>query len=454
MNRKLRYSILAADLAWITISCWLIDRMQQGLTAASSLDLINVASGLPLWSILYFSKNLEGFRGGWHLPRICAQVIVGVTYLSGILLVMSSLVQRPNSLASVLEQGCLIAVGLIAIRCIARWLVASTSRTAAKCRVVILGNGRIVRELALSISRHPETAMEVVGVLCPSETGSAKSLLSPGTVSIRTLNILGFMREKGVQELIVVEPLPPGMETAKLISNCRSAGIGVRLVPHRYELFLSKADLTEIDGIPLLSMEPQSLPVFGLELKRIVDVTGASVFLILSFPLLVLSAVALYLDKGRAFRKERRCGKDGRLFWMRRLNIDREAPDLAAYERILLQFSLTELPQLWNVFRGEMSLVGPRPESVDRVKHYSMWQRQRLAVTPGLTGLAQVHGLRDQHSSDEKARFDLQYIFHWSLFLDLSLLLQTIWILATRLVKQERFPASSQPARRLLTLPE
>jgi lipopolysaccharide/colanic/teichoic acid biosynthesis glycosyltransferase len=89
-----------------------------------------------------------------------------------------------------------------------------------------------------------------------------------------------------------------------------------------------------------------------------------------------------------------------------------------------------------------MSLVGPRPESPERVKHYSDWQRQRLSVEPGLTGLAQVQGLREEHSSEQKARFDLQYIFHWSLFLDLSLILQTVWTLALRLVRPERVPAA------------
>jgi lipopolysaccharide/colanic/teichoic acid biosynthesis glycosyltransferase len=82
-----------------------------------------------------------------------------------------------------------------------------------------------------------------------------------------------------------------------------------------------------------------------------------------------------------------------------------------------------------------MSLVGPRPESPERVRHYSDWQRQRLSVTPGLTGLAQVHGLREQHSSEEKARFDLEYIFHWSVFLDFSLILQTGWTLVVRLLR-------------------
>ena len=90
--------------------------------------------------------------------------------------------------------------------------------------------------------------------------------------------------------------------------------------------------------------------------------------------------------------------------------------------------------------------VGPRPEPHERVKHYSMWQRQRLTVTPGLTGLAQVNGLREQHSSEEKVHFDLQYISHWSLFLDLSLVLQTTWTLLLRLVHQNRL--ATRPLRK------
>jgi lipopolysaccharide/colanic/teichoic acid biosynthesis glycosyltransferase len=87
--------------------------------------------------------------------------------------------------------------------------------------------------------------------------------------------------------------------------------------------------------------------------------------------------------------------------------------------------------------RGDMSLVGPRPESAERIKHYSDWQRQRLKVRGGVTGLAQVHGLREQHSSEDKARFDLQYIFNWSPLLDLSLILQTVWTLLFRGLSQE-----------------
>jgi lipopolysaccharide/colanic/teichoic acid biosynthesis glycosyltransferase len=129
---------------------------------------------------------------------------------------------------------------------------------------------------------------------------------------------------------------------------------------------------------------------------------------------------------------------------MYRLNVERHATCPERYERLLVRWSLTELPQLWNVLNGDMSLVGPRPESPERAKYYSEWQRQRLKVKAGVTGLAQVHGLRDQHPSEDKARFDLQYIFNWSPLLDLSLILQTVWTLLFRGLRQE--PVSSEEA--------
>ena len=132
---------------------------------------------------------------------------------------------------------------------------------------------------------------------------------------------------------------------------------------------------------------------------------------------------------------------------MYRLNSPRLGTGLPAYERVLQKFSITELPQLFNVMRGEMSLVGPRPEGLERARHYTDWHRQRLKATPGMTGLAQVYGLRDRHSSEDKTRYDLQYILRRSLFQDISLLVQTAWTLTVRLFPREGLePVADEPA--------
>jgi lipopolysaccharide/colanic/teichoic acid biosynthesis glycosyltransferase len=173
------------------------------------------------------------------------------------------------------------------------------------------------------------------------------------------------------------------------------------------------------------------------------DIVLSSAILLLILPILAVAAFVVRSRKGWAFRSELRCGKDGLPFGMYRLNVERHSTSPERYERLFVRWSLTELPQLWNVLRGDMSLVGPRPESPERVKYYSEWQRQRLKFHAGVTGLAQVHGLRDQHPSEDKARFDLQYIFNWSPLLDLSLILQTVWTLLFRGLSQE--PVPTQP---------
>jgi lipopolysaccharide/colanic/teichoic acid biosynthesis glycosyltransferase len=169
-------------------------------------------------------------------------------------------------------------------------------------------------------------------------------------------------------------------------------------------------------------------------LKRTVDLVLGSALLALGSPILLATMATLWIHKGKAFASEMRCGCNGRPFRMYRFNVDRAAANLSGTEKTLALLSVTELPQLLNVLKGDMSLVGPRPEPYDRVKRYSDWQRQRLSCKPGVTGLAQVHGLREENSSEAKAYYDLRYIQDWSLLADLSLVLQTIWTISRRFI--------------------
>src|SRR6185437_10756654 len=202
-----------------------------------------------------------------------------------------------------------------------------------------------------------------------------------------------------------------------------------------------------VEGLPMLCLEETRPHKSAVALKRTADVVIATVLSILASPIICIAVAGLVLSGLRPFKRELRCGLAGEPFLMWRLNIDRDDPELSGLRLWLARLSLTELPQLVNVIAGDMSLVGPRPEPPERVKHYSESQRQRLKAKPGLTGLAQVHGLREQHASEDKARFDLQYLLHWSPLLDLSLLLQTLWTVAIR-IWSPRVPAVlSAPTR-------
>jgi lipopolysaccharide/colanic/teichoic acid biosynthesis glycosyltransferase len=220
-----------------------------------------------------------------------------------------------------------------------------------------------------------------------------------------------------------------------LVALCRRRAIRVSLVPQPYDLYLSLPHLVDLGGLPLLQLGDLAAPCSAGIGKRLLDLALGSVLALLTLPLILAAAAALRRSAGRAFRWESRVGRNGVEFSMLRLNVERECEEKFGWAWFLSQLSLTELPQLWNVLRGEMSLVGPRPESPARAQEYSAWQQQRLTVKPGMTGLAQVHGLRERHSSEDKTRLDLQYMLRSSTLRDLSLLIETVWTLIGRLLK-------------------
>jgi lipopolysaccharide/colanic/teichoic acid biosynthesis glycosyltransferase len=336
--------------------------------------------------------------------------------------------------------GLLLFLGFLAVRIIARSIMISRSARGLVRNVVIVGNGPLAREMANKIECHPEMLRKVVGFLGPGE--DAFPTVSPATrkdaITLRTLDIAELLKSRGVHEVILTVSAPGHPEILDLTLRCGSQGIAVSMVPQPYEMYLTKPELTDLDGLPLLEL--QTVPLLEDEpfWKRSFDVAMTLALLPVCIPPMLAGAALLKVKKGRAFCCEQRFGKDAKEFGIFRLNSPRRATELPMYERLLQKTSITELPQLFNVLRGEMSLVGPRPEGLDRARHYTDWHRQRLKAKPGITGLAQVHGLRDQHSSEDKTRYDLQYILRRSPFQDVSLLLQTAWTLAVRLLYPQK----------------
>jgi lipopolysaccharide/colanic/teichoic acid biosynthesis glycosyltransferase len=446
--KDIRYWIMTVDLVWVFGALGLAIGLRyvgtgdpMKFTQHFQTYSLMVFAVLVAWILLYFDMSLDGFRGGWHLPAILSKLIVAVSLLMVVVLALAFLTQHNYSRLVLFYFALFFNVGLIGARCLFRLLVSSRLGSSIEDhRCVILGNGPVAREVASKIASHPELPFEIVGFLFPDESEASNgmaSLLGKPLASIKTLQVLELLAQEKVQKLIIAMSQPNGTEVRQLIAECRKASIQVYLIPQWYDLYVSRAELVEIDGLPLLSLEEPKHSVINGALKRAVDVVLTSGILVLVSPLLLFAALFVYSKKGRAFRVELRCGKDGIPFGMYRLNLERHATNPERYERLFVRWSLTELPQLWNVLRGDMSLVGPRPESAERLKYYSDWLRQRLKVRGGVTGLAQVHGLRDQHASEDKTRFDLQYIFNWSPFLDLSLILQTVWTLAFRGLGQE-----------------
>jgi exopolysaccharide biosynthesis polyprenyl glycosylphosphotransferase len=213
---------------------------------------------------------------------------------------------------------------------------------------------------------------------------------------------------------------------------------------------LATGRVEELDGLPIYSIVTGPDRVVALVAKRLLDITGAAALLVLLSPLMLILALAVRQDSaGRALFKQRRVGLHGRTFEVLKFRTMHDGaedrltelmelneirghafkltadPRVTRVGRWLRRTSLDELPQLWNVLRGEMSLVGPRPPLVSEVQGYNVWHRRRLSMKPGMTGLWQVRA-RTEQDFDRWVETDLEYIDSWSLWLDLRILLRTI----------------------------
>ena len=257
-------------------------------------------------------------------------------------------------------------------------------------------------------------------------------------------------RELKVDEFIIAQPNVSHDRLMELVRSCRRAGLDFRVVPDLYEISLRRVNVDDLDGIPLVSLTPRNLSPTSLLLKRAIDIVVAGLVLLGLSPVWLLIALLIRLDSpGPALIRQVRVGKNGRpfvLYKFRSMYVGAEQekeklkdlneasgplfkirndPRRTRVGRILRRLSLDEIPQLINVLRGEMSLVGPRPPVPEEWELYEPWHRRRLEVSPGLTGLWQVKG-RSDLPFDEMVLLDLYYIENWSLWLDIKILLQTI----------------------------
>jgi lipopolysaccharide/colanic/teichoic acid biosynthesis glycosyltransferase len=451
-THKLERWILIADLLWIAGAFLGADLLRYGLSwdAAERVGIHAlfpfVATTLVAWTALSVFMPMDGFRGGWRLGAVVSHLLIGTGFTFALLVGIGYFTRTYVSRLALGYFILLLTFGFAAIRGGARTLLRKRHQYGDIWRVVILGNGRIAQEVAAKMQQHPEMLCRVVGMLFPSELADDFTPATQKSVQLSPLDIVALLRSVQVNELVIAMPHPLTHEIRRIIGLVRDMGIETSVVPEPYELYASKPSLISLDGLPLLQLREPGLSRRYLVLKRLLDVTLSLILMPVALLFLLPAVSVLLVTKGACFRWERRSGQYGIAFRMLRLNVVRPVSAERKFERILEHLSLTELPQLWNVLRGQMSLVGPRPESTYLASRYSEWQQRRLRVKPGMTGLAQVHGLREHSSSEEKARFDLQYVMAPYLLLDISLLIQTIWTLALRLFARQRRQATGLQA--------
>jgi exopolysaccharide biosynthesis polyprenyl glycosylphosphotransferase len=260
-----------------------------------------------------------------------------------------------------------------------------------------------------------------------------------------------------VDEVIFSLPCESLYVIDEYLVTLQNIGISVRMTVDLYEIPTSRKELSMFHNIPMLTYHSKAFDAGQLLLKRCLDIVGALVGLAITAAFLPFIALAIRLESpGPLFFGQKRVGENGRLFtcWkFRSMFVDAEErkkelmnrnemqgsmfkikddPRVTRVGQFIRKASMDELPQFWNVFVGEMSLVGTRPPTPDEVATYQNWHRKRICIKPGMTGLWQVSGRNEIQDFDEVVKLDIQYIEEWSLWLDIRLLFKTVAVVLAR----------------------
>jgi len=458
------WAYLVTDLAATTaafvgahaIRSWGLAEWVGPVYPLSDYALLLTAFVLPVWALVFYVSGLYGRRAArtlhTEMSRLFRALIVCALSLAVAVVVFRlAFVSRPlHGLFLLLN-----AVGVIVGRGLVRAVILDS---AVRRRVLVAGGLEEVRAAAASVETHADWGLELLGVVSDG-TWTAADL--PGEEGARW-RVFGTYqdipsltaRDHHVIDEVLLAPsrrrLHDLQDLEPVFLALDEQGTVTRLVVNFLPRSLSGLAFDELGGLPLLTFSTAPHDEVVLFVRRAVELVLATLLLILLSPVLVAIAIAIKLDSpGPVLFRQLRCGLHGRPFTFlkfRSMRVDAEAlkKQLAPYNemdgpafkmtndprvtplgRFLRRTSLDELPQLWNIIRGDMSIVGPRPAVLEEVRQYEPWQRRRLSMKPGLTCLWQVNG-RNELTFEEWMRLDLEYIDNWSLWLDVKIALKTI----------------------------
>lgn len=308
-----------------------------------------------------------------------------------------------------------------------------------RTRVVVVGSGDPAVAVMQRIAMTPRLGYDIVGAI--PYNGARPILGVPVLGTVETLP--DILSREAVDEVIIALAGASDEDMLHIISRCDRSSLSIKVYPDLFQIMAGQMTMGELGGLPLLNIRDVALRGWRVTLKRVVDVAGSSVFLVLASPFLLLFALLIKLDSpGPVFFAQERMGLDGRKFWCIKFrSMRRDAERLGTWttkddpRRTRLGSwmrarNVDEFPQFINVFLGDMSLVGPRPEQpryVDEFRKRIPRYMERHREKSGITGWAQVNGLRGDTSIEERTQYDLWYIENWSVWLDFKIMFQTVW---------------------------
>jgi exopolysaccharide biosynthesis polyprenyl glycosylphosphotransferase len=355
---------------------------------------------------------------------------------------------------SALEAAMFLTAAIVLIPlargCLRSWVF---GRILSRERALVIGTGPEARLLRRKLLTHPEYGLDVVGFLGGDDEVDAVH----GDVIGSRDDVARLVDELGIDRIVLASSIAGHDEMLDLVRTVRRPDLKISIVPNYFEVFTSRAILDDVEGMPVITLPPMGLGPSSRVLKRSFDLVAASSLLLLLAPFLAITAVAIRLDsRGPALYRQPRRGRLGttfRIVKFRTMRVGAEElrdtvlhmnevdgplfkikgtdPRVTRVGSFLRRTSIDELPQLWNVVRGDMSLVGPRPFVVYEADQITGWASRRLDMTPGITGLWQVLGRNDM-PFDEMVKLDYLYVTNWSLWWDVKILCQTLPVVLGR----------------------
>lgn len=390
---------------------------------------------------LYFIRSKSGYLD--ELSQVIKSISYSALFTVGIIYLLDF---DEISRLVALSFWALSIVGAGILRWIKRQLYfVFAKRGLMSKNVVILGAGKVGQSLIEELRTHLWLGYNVIGYLDDAESTTIHGVERLGSLT----QIKDTLRNKDIDEVIIT--IPSQRELVQdLITQIRKLDLSIKIVPDMFNLVTSSVQIGSINALPVVTLVKTPMRGLGLMTKRIIDIVGSVFIISLCLPLFALTAIAIKLDSpGRVIYKQPRLGKGGKLFYMykfRSMHINADAmlqqledqnevkgiafkmkndPRVTKIGRFIRKYSIDELPQVYNVLKGDMSLVGPRPPLSYEVEQYGDWEWRRLEVLPGITGLWQVSG-RSNLSFQQWMKLDIYYIENWSIGLDIKILLKTI----------------------------
>ncbi len=451
--------LVAGDAAFVFLGLYIAYEVRFGLfpllpgrgeTVPELIRYLRVFPVATLAMLLCF-KSFGLYRRQWSLLtsseplRVLKGTVTGLVVLILLAFVYKQRDFEYSAGVVLLSVPCVVIPVSIFRKLMSRFEAWYFARAGLTRRLLVIGTGAKAKKLISSIQNAPQLCYEVAGVITVSPTPRMNDLL--GIPVLGDLEkIRSFLKRDFVDEVILCIPSLDHETKSKIIVECEKELIDFRLIPDMYEILTANLEVVNLDGVPLMGLK--ALPLdnpWNRLIKRVMDVVGSSIGLALSSPVMLVAGILIKRSSpGSVFYRQERCGEDGKCFCLYKLRTmknnaeaatgpvmtAKDDPRVTRIGAFLRKTNLDELPQFYNVLRGDMSLVGPRPERpyfIEQFKNGIPRYMTRHMVKSGITGWAQVHGLRQNTSFEERVKYDIYYMENWSLLLDLRIIAMTLF---------------------------